>query len=152
MPSSKGECNFDSTRLNHQQPGRFQVLARFAHIYFRNGQEWYRLRHSISPKILRPKIVEENIENFKAVTKDAIARFVELKEKCGPNDHIPDLEGELGKWSMEGKQLASCYAFKKQTTFSIEIISPCRNYRLSINHVSLPKQQILIQINVSLDL
>ncbi|XP_073228662.1 cytochrome P450 10-like [Porites lutea] len=85
-----------------EQPGRFQVLARFAHIYFRNGQEWYRLRHSISPKILRPKIVEENIENFKAVTKDAIARFVELKEKCGPNDHIPDLEGELGKWSMEG--------------------------------------------------
>ena len=54
--------------------------------------------------------MEENIENFKAVTEDAIARFVELKEKCGPNDDIPDLEGELGKWSMEGKWLASCYA------------------------------------------
>ena len=52
---------------------------------------------------MRPKIVEENIENFKAVTKDAIARFVELKEKCGLNGHIPDLEGELCKWSMEGK-------------------------------------------------
>ena len=103
MSSSEDEYNFGSTLLNRQQPGRFQVLARFAHIYFRNDQEWYRLRHSISPKVLRPKIVEENIENLKAVTKDAIARFVELKEKCGPNDHILDLEGELCKWSMEGK-------------------------------------------------
>ena len=52
---------------------------------------------------MRPKVVEENIDNFDAVTKDAIARFVKLKEACGPVDHIPDLEGELTKWSTESK-------------------------------------------------
>ena len=52
---------------------------------------------------MRPKIVEENIDNFNAVTKDAIARFVKLKEACGPNDHIPDLEAEISKWSTESK-------------------------------------------------
>ena len=51
---------------------------------------------------MRPKIVEENIDNFNAVTKDAIARFVKLKEACGPDDHIPDLERELSIWSTEG--------------------------------------------------
>ena len=52
---------------------------------------------------MRPKIVEENIDNFNAVTKDAIARFVKLKEACGPDDHIPDLVGEISKWSTESK-------------------------------------------------
>ena len=52
---------------------------------------------------MRPKIVEENIGNFNSVTKDAIARFVKLNEGCGPDDHIPDLEGELSKWSTESR-------------------------------------------------
>ena len=52
---------------------------------------------------MRPKIVEENIDNFNAVTKDAIARFVKLKEACGPDDHIPDLEGELNSFTTESK-------------------------------------------------
>ena len=52
---------------------------------------------------MRPKIVEENIDNFNAVTNDAVARFVKLKEVCGPDDHIPDLEGELSKWAIESK-------------------------------------------------
>ena len=55
----------------------------------------------MSPKILRPKIVEENIDNFTAVTKDAIASLVKLKEACGPDGHIPDLEGELSRWATE---------------------------------------------------
>ena len=50
-----------------------------------------------------PNIVEENIYNFNAVTKDTVARFVQLNKDCGPNDHIPDLEGELSKWSTESK-------------------------------------------------
>ena len=52
---------------------------------------------------MRPKIVEENIDNFNAVTDDAIARFVKLKEACEPDDHIPDLEGELYRFSTESK-------------------------------------------------
>jgi len=58
--------------------------------------------------MMRPKIVEENIENFNAVAEDAIARFVKLKEACGPDDHIPDLEGELSRFSTESK-FKKCY-------------------------------------------
>ena len=61
------------------------------------------MRQTIAPKIMRPKIVEENIGNFNAVSKDAVARFVKLKEACEQDDHIPDLEKELNRWSMEGK-------------------------------------------------
>ena len=71
--------------------------------YFREGEEWHRIRQTIAPKIMRPKIVEENIDNFNAVAEDAIARFVKLKEGCGPDDHIPDLEWEISKWSTESK-------------------------------------------------
>ena len=52
---------------------------------------------------MRPKIVEENIVNFNAVSKDAVARFVELKEAYDQDDHIPDLDKELNRWSLEGK-------------------------------------------------
>lgn len=46
-------------------------------------------------------MVEENTDNFNAVAEDAIARFVKLKEACGPDDHIPDLEGELCRFTTE---------------------------------------------------
>ena len=69
----------------------------------RDGEEWYRIRKSIAPKIMLPEIIEENIDNFNAVTKDTVARLVQLNKDCGPNDHIPDLEGELSKWSTESK-------------------------------------------------
>ena len=62
---------------------------------------------------MRPKIVEENIDNFNAVTDDAFARFVKLKETCGPNDHIPDLQGELSRFSTESK-------FQNQSPSSIK--------------------------------
>ena len=52
---------------------------------------------------MRPKTVEENIENFNAVTRDAIARLIKLKETCGPDDHIPNLEDELSRFSTESK-------------------------------------------------
>ena len=52
---------------------------------------------------MRPKTVEGNIENFNAVTQDAMARFVKLKETCGPDDHIPNLEDELSRFSTESK-------------------------------------------------
>ena len=60
---------------------------------------------------MRPKIVEENIDNFNAVSDDAIVRFVKLNEACGPDDVIPDLEGELSRFSTESKfQSQSCSA------------------------------------------
>ena len=54
---------------------------------------------------MRPKVVEENIDNFNAVVKDAIASLVKLKEACGPDDHIPDLAGELSRWATESTSL-----------------------------------------------
>ena len=63
------------------------------------------MRYSVAPKIMRPKIVEENIDNFTAVTKDAIARLDKLKQTCGPDGHIPDLEEEVSRWATESKSL-----------------------------------------------
>ena len=52
---------------------------------------------------MRPKIIEENVDNFNAVAKDTVARFVNWTKIVDQNDHIPDLEGELSKWSTESK-------------------------------------------------
>ncbi|CAH3175360.1 unnamed protein product [Porites evermanni] len=64
------------------------------------GEEWHRVRQTIAPKIMRPKVVEENIGNFNAVSKDAVASLV--KKACEQDDHMPDLEKELYRWSLEG--------------------------------------------------
>ena len=58
------------------------------------------MRQTIAPKIMRPKVVEENIGNFNAVSKDAVASLV--KKACEQDDHMPDLEKELYRWSLEG--------------------------------------------------
>ena len=52
---------------------------------------------------MRPKTVEENIDNFNTVSEDAITRFVKLKKASGPDEYIPDLEGELSRFSTESK-------------------------------------------------
>ena len=69
----------------------------------RDGEEWHRMRQTIGPKIMRPKIVEENLNNFNAVSKDAVARFIKLKETSQEEGHIPDLEKEMKRWALEGK-------------------------------------------------
>ena len=53
---------------------------------------------------MRPKVLEENIDNFNAVTKDAVERMVQIRDSYG---EVPDLEGELSKWSTEGKAINS---------------------------------------------
>ena len=55
--------------------------------------------------MMRLKTVQENIDNFHAVTEDAITRITKLKEGCGQDGHIPDLEEELKKFSMESEFL-----------------------------------------------
>ena len=106
--------------------------------YYREGEEWYRIRKTIAPKIMRPKIVEENIDNFNAVTKDTVARFVKLNKACGPNDHIPDLEGELIKWSTESK-FVLLYTYTKAPLNSLH---PYKSQMLSSNlTLLLPRMQ-----------
>ena len=70
----------------------------FLNIY-RNNEEWQRVRQALAPKVMRPKVLEENIDNFNAVTRDAVKRLVKIRET---NGEVPDLEGELSKWSTEG--------------------------------------------------
>ena len=75
----------------------------FWNFLVRDGEEWHRMRQTIGPKIMRPKIVEENMNNFNAVSKDAVARFIKLKETSQEEGHIPDLEKEMKRWGLEGK-------------------------------------------------
>ena len=53
--------------------------------------------------MMRPKIVEENIANFNAVSKDAVARLAKLNDASEQNDYMPDLEKEVNRWSLEGQ-------------------------------------------------
>ena len=53
--------------------------------------------------MMRPKIVEENIANFNAVSKDAVARLAKLNDASEQNDYMPDLEKEVNRWSLEGE-------------------------------------------------
>ncbi len=52
--------------------------------------------------MMRPKVLEENIDNFNSVSKDTIERLAKIRGTGGLEDgEIPDLEGELGKWATE---------------------------------------------------
>ncbi|XP_078380883.1 cytochrome P450 10-like isoform X2 [Oculina patagonica] len=62
------------------------------------GEDWSRLRRALASKMLRPKDVRENLDNFNAVTRDAIEHMVAIR---GADDVIPDLEGELAKYATE---------------------------------------------------
>ena len=53
---------------------------------------------------MRPKVLEENIDNFNAVTKDAVERMVQVRDS---NGEVPNLEEELSIWSTEGKAIES---------------------------------------------
>ena len=53
---------------------------------------------------MRPKVLEENIDNFNAVTKDAVERMVQIRDI---NGEVPNLEEELSKWSTESKAIDS---------------------------------------------
>ena len=87
---------------------------------------------------MRPKIIEENIDNFNAVTKDMVARFVKLNKACGPNDHMSDLEGELSKWATESK-FVLVYTYTKAPLNSLH---PYKSQILSSNlTLLLPRMQ-----------
>ena len=83
----------------------------FTLFYFREGEDWSRLRKALAPKMLRPKDIRENLDNFNAVTRDAIEYMVAVR---GADDVIPDLEGELAKWATECKFCSKFYSFWEQ--------------------------------------
>ena len=86
--------------------------------------------------MMRLKTVQENIDNFHAVTEDAITRITKLKEGCGQDGHIPDLEQELKKFSMESELLQGL------TCLKIEVINKKTNSKFQY----LFDQQFNLQI------
>ena len=71
-------------------------------IAFREGDDWHRVRKALASKMLRPKDVRDNMENFTAVTRDAIEHMVSIR---GADMEIPDLSKELAQWATECKCL-----------------------------------------------
>ena len=54
----------------------------------------------MASKMLRPKDIRENLDNFNGVARDAIEHMVAVR---GEDDVIPDLENELAKFAFECK-------------------------------------------------
>lgn len=54
---------------------------------------------------MRPKILEENIDNFNCVAEDAIKQLAKIIGYSGHDGEVPDLDGELKKWSTESEYI-----------------------------------------------
>jgi len=96
-------------KADGRYPMRPDVLFKPVKVYFESremptflgsleGKEWSRSRKVMAPKMLRPKDIRDNLENFNSVTRDAIEHLVSIR---GGDMVIPDLEKELAKWSTE---------------------------------------------------
>ena len=80
-----------------------KMSTRVILLLYRNGEEWQRIRQAVAPKVMRPKVLEENIDDFNCVAEDTIQRWKKIKVTSGQDGEVPDLEGELKKWSTESK-------------------------------------------------
>ena len=87
------------------------LFVTFTFCFFREGEDWNRMRKALAPKMLRPKDVRDNMDNFTAVTRDAIEHMVSIR---GIDMEIPDLDKELAKWATECK----CLLLSKQPVIS----------------------------------
>jgi len=82
----------------------FNCLLSFA--CSKEGEEWSRSRKVLAPKMLQPKDIRDNLDNFNSVTRDTVEHFVTVR---GGDMEIPDLEVELAKWTTESKALLTRY-------------------------------------------
>ena len=89
--------------------GRETYVSTAASVFLRRiGEEWKKIRQAVAPRIMRPKVLEENIDNFNSVAEDAVKQLVKIKGTCGQDGEVPDLEGELKKWSTESRYTGDC--------------------------------------------
>lgn len=54
---------------------------------------------------MRPKILEENIDNFNCVAEDATRQLAKIIGHSGQDGEVPELDGELKKWSTESEYI-----------------------------------------------
>ena len=80
-----------------------KMSTRVILLLYRNGEEWQRIRQAVAPKVMRPKVLEENIDDFNCVAEDTIQRWKKIKVTSGQDGEVPELEGELKKWSTESR-------------------------------------------------
>ena len=96
-----GSCPDTDIDLNN--PILYSSLSNLTIIFglvfsHRDGEEWNRVRKALASKMLRPKDIRDNLENFNGVTRDAIEHMLSVR---GADEVIPNLEEELGKWATE---------------------------------------------------
>lgn len=63
-----------------------------------NGDEWYKTRRALAPKMLRPKEVKDNTDNFNAVNLDMVRA---LRKDRNENNEILDFGPQINRWSTE---------------------------------------------------
>ena len=71
----------------------------------RNNEEWARLRKAMTPKLLRPQDVGENIQSFCRMTRDAVSYLAKTRGDAGFDNEIPNLEDVLHNFAAESKYI-----------------------------------------------
>ena len=76
-----------------------------SHVFFgRQGAEWHRLRQAVAPKMLRLRDLHANVPGFNDVANDVMGRLASVMGTHGHEGEVPDLDGEVFKWSTECKE------------------------------------------------
>ena len=76
------------------------VITETTCLLVRNGDEWYKTRRALAPKMLRPKEVKDNTDSFNAVNLDMVKA---LRQDRNENNEILDFGPQINRWSTECK-------------------------------------------------
>ncbi|XP_031571785.1 uncharacterized protein LOC116305923 [Actinia tenebrosa] len=65
------------------------------------GKEWHRIRKALAPKMMRPKQLYDNIENFYGVVDDSMVSIRKARGNGKTSGEVPTLDQELFKFATE---------------------------------------------------
>ena len=84
----------------------------------RQGAEWHRLRQAVAPKMLRLRDLHANVPAFNDVANDAMGRLASVMGTHGHEGEVPDLDGEVFKWSTECTLVLVCCLLSSSLLYS----------------------------------